>query len=97
MADFFDLNLWMFIVIGILGYGLCYFRYKLSYWVVPAVLLVCIAFVINVLPANLPELHALEPLTWVRIGLSIFLAVVLPIAGGLADYDRGRPKRTYMP
>jgi hypothetical protein len=88
MADFFYLNLWMFIVIGVLGYGLCYFRYQLAYWVVPGVLLVAITFLINTLPDNLPPLKTLTPLTWIRIGVSIFIAVVLPIAGALADYDQ---------
>jgi hypothetical protein len=93
MADFFDLNLWMFIVIGIFGYGLCYFRYQLAYWVVPAILLVAITFLINTLPDNLPPLHNLAPLTWVRIGLSIFLAIVLPVAGALADHESQKAKK----
>lgn len=97
MADFFHLNLWMLIVFGILGYALCYFRYKLAYWVMPGVLLVCIAFVFGVLPGNLPVLRGLEPLTWVRIGFSIFIAIVLPVAGALADYENRKPRRTGMP
>lgn len=83
----------MFIVIGIFGYGLCYFRYQLAYWVVPAVLLVAITFLINTLPDNLPPLQKLAPLTWVRIGLSIFLAIVLPVAGALADHESPEAKK----
>ena len=97
MGDFFDLNLWMFIVIGVFGYGLCYFRYKLAYWVVPAVLLVCIAFVFNILPAHASMLHGLEPLSLIRIGLSICFAIVLPVAGALADCENRKPEKTDMP
>ena len=96
MADFYELKLWMFIVIGVFGYLLCFFRYKFVWWIVPIVALVCVAFVF-VLPTIIPPMFNFETLTWFRIGFSMFAAIALPIAGALGDYRRHHPRPRILP
>ena len=96
MADFFNLNLWMFFVIGIFGYVLCLFRYKLVWWVAPAVVLICITFLFT-LPSYPGPLSEFALLTWFRVGFSMFIALALPIAGALADHNDRHPKPSNLP
>ena len=96
MADFFNLNLWMFIVIGVFGYLLCYFRYKFLWLVLPTVIVVCITYLL--MPRQSDEkLVTFDELTWVRIGFSMFVALALPIVGAMADHDDRYPRKNNLP
>jgi hypothetical protein len=92
VADFFNLNLWMFFVIGIFGYLLCLFRYKLVWWFAPSIVLICITFLVSLVP-----LDRFGFLTWLLVGFSMFFALALPIAGALADHNDRNPKRSDLP
>ena len=91
MEDFFNLNLWMFFMIGIFGYLLCLLRYKFIAWVVPAVVLICVTYLFTVPLGNFGSL------TWFRIGFSWFIAIALPVAGALADHNDRYPKPSNLP
>ena len=96
MEDFFDLDLWMFFVIGIFGYLLCLFRYKFIAWVLPLVILICGASAFTWQQYSHP-LDEFGLLTWFRIGFSWFIAIALPIAGALADHSDRYPKPSNLP
>jgi hypothetical protein len=96
MADFFNLNLWMFFVIGIFGYLLCLFRYKFVRWVAPIVVLISITFVFTLRYYFYP-VGEFGLLTWFRVGFSMFIALALPIAGALADYKDRYPTSNILP
>ena len=96
MSDFYELKLWMFIVIGVFGYLLCFFRYKFVWWIVPVVTLVCVAFMF-VLPTLIPPMFEFKTLTWFRIGFSMVAAIALPVAGALANYHHRHPGRRLLP
>lgn len=90
MEDFFNLNLWMFFVIGIFGYLLCFFKYKFIAWVAPTVILICVTLPFAMQYHRHP-LSEFDVLTWVRIGFSMFIALALPVAGALADHSDRYP------
>lgn len=96
MVDFYNYNLWMFIVIGIFGYALCWFRWKLVWWILPVVFFVCIAylFVPNQPHGRLVEYDSVTPF---RIGFAMFVALVGPILGALHDHANRHPKRNNLP
>ena len=96
MSDFLNLNLWMFLVIGIFGYLLCLFRYKFIAWVGPTIVLICATFVFA-FPYYFHPLTQLDFLTWFHIGFSMFIALALPVAGALADYKDRHPKPNKLP
>lgn len=96
MADFYNLNLWMFIVIGVFGYALCWFRWKLVWWILPVVFFVCIAYLFG--PSQPHGLSVeYDSVTLFRIGFAMFVALAGPILGALRDHESRHPRRNNLP
>ena len=97
MQDFFGLNLWMFFLIGLFGFLLCYLRYKFFMWVIPIMGLVCILFLFNLRDLDWQVKMRFEFSTWIYIGLSMLFALVLPFVGALIDFKKQYRKRAFLP
>ena len=92
MADFINLNLWMFLLVGLLGYLLCFFRYQFAYWIVPVIAIVCVAYLVNPVRSD-DGFQPVGALTWFRIGFSMLFALLLPVAGAVTHHRDDNPKQ----
>ena len=84
MTGLFQFNFWMFFVIGVLGFGLCYLRPKLIWWIVLVVTLVTIGYLIEFSDYQTTRLPASS--SWPRVtalAVSIFFALALPLLGSV--------------
>jgi len=91
LGDIHTLNLWMFPVIGIFGFLFCFFRYKFVWWVVPIVILICIAFTYELRERDWDLIRDIPVRSVV---LSMLFAVLLPVVGALIDFERRKLGRS---
>lgn len=88
MEGFFDFNLWMFFVIGILGCAFCYLRFGFIWWVTPIVILISVIFLFNVAEIDSDVGIARTPNS-LHVVVSILFAIALPLLGAFL----GRPTK----
>lgn len=84
LQDFQNMNLWMFYLIGLIGFVLCWLRPRFVKWVSPIVLLVCVLFAFKIGESySDTNPSSWRPTVSAGVLLSTIVAVGLPLVGAL--------------
>jgi hypothetical protein len=92
--DPYSRNVWVVLLIGAIGFGLCYFRYKLAWAILPIILLTSFYFLLGLLePTNYNHISTLVPTLIPRAILLILISMVLPIVGAFLNWRKSKINR----
>lgn len=89
IEDPFSTNFWIIVPITVVGFFLCYFRYKLTWIVLPIVMLVCGIFLAGFLEiGNYNHISELSPGLIPKAVFGMIVSITVTIAGAFFGWRR---------
>ena len=92
----FTSHTWIFIPLGIVGFLICYFKYKLAWAILPIIALICAMFLIYFYQ-DYRHITGLAPRLIPTAILMMIFSIVFPLIGTFLSWQKSKTKKTKLP